>query len=126
MSGRLWENERIGRCYLHRWLSVRGMKRVRARIGDFTDRRRVGLGLCDVIEAVNLFLRGWGNYFRTGNAARKFRQLDRYVGWRLKCLLIKKRGRDLRAGQVGRWTESWFRDQGLYKLVGTIRYPKAA
>ncbi|MBA2471651.1 MAG: hypothetical protein H0V41_05155 [Pseudonocardiales bacterium] len=41
-------------------------------------------------------------------------------------LLIKKRGRNLRAGQAGRWTESWFHDQGLHKLLGTIRYPKAA
>jgi len=25
-----------------------------------------------VIERLNLFLRGWGNYFRTGNAGDKF------------------------------------------------------
>ncbi|MFI6931526.1 group II intron maturase-specific domain-containing protein [Streptomyces sp. NPDC050287] len=35
---------------------------------------------------------GWGNYFRTGNAADKFIELDRYVAWRLKRLLIKKQG----------------------------------
>jgi RNA-directed DNA polymerase len=69
---------------------------------------------------------GWGNYFRTGNAAKKLRRLDRYVWWRLKRLLIKRRGRNLGAGQAGRWTESWFHDQGLHKLLGTIRYPKAA
>ena len=27
-----------------------------------------------MIADLNLFLRGWGNYFRTGNAANKFRQ----------------------------------------------------
>jgi len=43
--------------------------------------------LQDLIAGLNLFLRGWGNYFRTGNAAKKFRQLDRYVAWRLKRLL---------------------------------------
>jgi len=84
------------------------------------------LELQDVIGVLNLFLRGWGNYFRTGNAAKKFRQLDRHVTWRLKRLLIKKRGRNLRAGQAGRWTEAWFHDQGLHQLMGTIRYPKAA
>jgi RNA-directed DNA polymerase len=67
-----------------------------------------------------------GNYFRTGNAAQKLRQMDRYVTWRLRRLLVKKRGRNLRAGQAGRWTEASFHDQGLYKLLGTIRYPKAA
>ena len=79
-----------------------------------------------VIGRLNLFLRGWGNYFRTGNAANKFVELDKYVAWRLKRLLIKKRGRNLHAGQAERWTNAWFHDQGLYRLMGTIRYPKAA
>jgi RNA-directed DNA polymerase len=126
MSGRLWETKRIVRYYLHRWPSQRSMKRARARIKDLTDRRRVGMELQDVIGVLNLFLRGWGNYFRTGNAARKFVQLDRYVAWRLKRLLIKKRGRNLRAGLASKWTPDWFHDQGLHKLMGTIRYPKAA
>ncbi len=69
---------------------------------------------------------GWGNYFRTGNAGGKFVELDRYTAWRLRRLLIKKRGRNLRAGQADRWTRTWFHDQGLHKLMGTIRYPRAA
>lgn len=126
MSGKLWERRRVIRYYLHRWPSVRSMKRARARVKAFTDRSQVGKELHVVIERLNLFLRGWGNYFRTGNASIKFRQLDRYVAWRLKRLLRKKRGRNLRAGQAERWTETWFHDQGLHKLLGTIRYPKAA
>lgn len=126
MSGRLWEQRRIVRYYLHRWPSQRSMKRARQRVGALTDRRWVGAELEDVIGRLNPFLRGWGNYFRTGNAATKFVSLDRHVAWRLKRLLIKKRGRNLRAGQAGTWTRTWFHDQGLYKLMGTIRYPKAA
>jgi len=126
MSGRLWEQRGMVRYYLHRWPSARSMKRARGRIKALTGRSRVGIQLRDLIEALNLFLRGWGNYFRTGNAARKFTQLDRHVVWRLKRLLIKKRGRNLRAGQVDRWTAAWFHDQGLHKLLGTIRYPQAA
>jgi RNA-directed DNA polymerase len=126
MSGRLWEQKRIVRYYLHRWPSQRSMKRARARIRDLTDRRRVGMQLQDVIASLNPFLRGWGNYFRTGNAAEKFVGLDRYVTWRLSRLLIKQRGRNLRAGQAERWTRTWFHDQGLHKLMGTIRYPRAA
>jgi RNA-directed DNA polymerase len=126
MSGRMWEQKRIVRYYLHRWPSARAMKNARARVKTLTSRSRVGVDLKDTIGALNQFLRGWGGYFRTGNAAKKFRQLDRYVAWRLKRLLIKRRGRNLRAGQAARWTEAWFHDQGLYKLSGTIRYPKAA
>ena len=126
MSGKLWEQRRIVRYYLQRWPSQRSMTRARAKVKALTARSQVGQQLEDVIRRLTLFLRGWGNYFRTGNAAHKFRQLDRYVAWRLKRLLIKKRGRNLRAGQAGRWTEAWFHDQGLHQLMGTIRYPKAA
>jgi RNA-directed DNA polymerase len=126
MSGKLWEQKRIIRYYLHRWPSVRSMKRARAKIKAITARSQVGQQLAFVVARLNQFLRGWGNYFRTGNAARKFRQLDRYVEWRLRCLLIKKRGRNLRADQPDKWAGPWFHDQGLHQLMGTIRYSKAA
>jgi RNA-directed DNA polymerase len=102
------------------------MKRARQRVKVLTGRSRVGIDLEVVIGELNQFLRGWGNYFRTGNAANKFRQLDHHVAWRLKRLLIKKRGRNLRAGQAAKWTEDWFNQQGLHRLRGTIRYPTAA
>lgn len=126
MSGRMWEQYGKVRYYLHRWPSARAMKNARARVKALTSRSRVGTDLEDTIGALNQFLRGWGGYFRTGNAATKFCQLDRYVVWRLKRLLIKRRGRNLRAGQASRWTPAWFHDQGLYQLSGTICYPKAA
>ena len=120
MSGRLWERKRVIRYYLHRWPSARSMKRARLRVKALTGRSRVGMELKDLIKDLNLFLRGWGNYFRTGNAADKFVDMDRYVTWRLKRLLIKKRGRNLRAGQADHWTRNWFHDQGLHQLMGTI------
>ena len=65
----------------------------------------------------------------TGSGDRSvivFIELDRYVAWRLKRLLIKKRGRNLHAGVAAQWTEDWFNERGLYRLRGTVRYPKAA
>jgi RNA-directed DNA polymerase len=126
MSGRLWEQKRIIRYYLHRWPSQQAMKRLRGKIRDRTGRNRAGTDIREVIADVNPLLRGWGNYFRTGNAAVKFRQADDYVVWRLHRLMVKKRGRNLRAGQAQAWTEEWFNGHGLYRLRGTIRYPKAA
>jgi RNA-directed DNA polymerase len=126
MSGRLWEQRRIVRYYLHRWPSQAAMARVRVKVRDLTGRNRVGRDIRDLIAVLNPILRGWGNYFRTGNAADKFTQIDRYVTWRLKRLLIKKRGRNLRAGQADQWTTAWFKEHGLHQLSGTIRYPKAA
>ena len=108
MSGRLWEQRRIVRYYLHRWPSQAAMARVRAKVRDLTGRNRVGRHPRSDrgIESDPARL---GNYFRTGNAADKFTQIDRYVTWRLKRLLITKRGRNLRAGQADQWTTAWFR-----------------
>jgi RNA-directed DNA polymerase len=126
MSGRLWEQQRIVRYYLNRWPSRQAMKRLREKIKHLTGRSRVGTDIRVVIDGLNPVLRGWGNYFGTGNAAEKFTALDRHVVWRLRRLMIKKRGRNLRAGQTRQWTENWFQGHGLHQLRGTVRYPKAA
>jgi RNA-directed DNA polymerase len=126
MSGRLWEQKRIIRYYLHRWPSQRAMKRLREKVRDRTGRNRAGADIREVIADLNPVLRGWGNYFRTGNAAAKFRQVDWYVVGRLRGLMVKKRGRNLHAGQTQAWTEQWFNGHGLHRLRGTIRYPRAA
>ena len=126
MSGRLWEQKRIVRYYLHRWPSQWAMKRLREKVKARTGRNRAGTDIRLVIGELNPLLRGWGNYFRTGNAAEKFRQADKYVVFRLYRLMVKKRGRNLRAGQARSWTEDWFNGHGLYRLRGTVRYPKTA
>jgi RNA-directed DNA polymerase len=126
VSGRLLERG-ICRYYLHRWPSARAMKRIREKVRARTGRNRVGINdVRELIADLNPLLRGWGNYFRTGNAADKFRQIDRYVAWRLKRLLVKRKGRNLRAGEAAAWTEDWFVGLGLHRLLGTIRYPGAA
>jgi len=122
VSGRLLERG-IRRYYLQRWPSPRAMKRVRQRIKELTGRNRVGWDIRDVIAALNPVLRGWGNYFRTGNAASKFVQIDHYVERRLGRLMRKRYGRNLRPGQWVNWTREWFEAQGLHRLRGTIRYP---
>ncbi|EGX61182.1 RNA-directed DNA polymerase [Streptomyces zinciresistens K42] len=125
-SGRSWEKYDTVRFYLHRRPSQAAMKRLRDKVRVRTDRRRSGMDIRDVIAELNPILRGWGNYFRTGNAARKFRQVDNHVVWRLRRLMLEKRGRNLRGGQQNAWTEEWFVGHGLYCLRGTIRYPKTA
>jgi len=127
LLGELRRALRAGRYSLQRWPSRRSMKRIRAKVKAKTGRNRVGIkDVRELIAELNPILRGWGNYFRTGNAAEKFQQLDRYVAWRLKRLLVRRKGRNLRAGQAGRWTPDWLVGLGLHRLMGTIRYPGAA
>jgi RNA-directed DNA polymerase len=126
VSGRLLERG-VRRYYLHRWPSQRSMKRVRQRVHDLTGRNRNGVkDIRVLIRDLNPILRGWGNYFRTGNATIKFIHIDRYVRRRLVRFLIRRHGRNLHAGRVKQWTDDWFHRQGLYRLRGTIRYPEAA
>jgi len=102
------------------------MKRIRQRVKDMTSRSRCHRDPRDVIAGLNPVLRGWGQYFRTGNAADKFSEIDRYVWWRLKRLRIQRKGRHLKPGEARRWDLSYFQALGLYTLGGTVAYPEAA
>ena len=80
-----------------------------------------------LIRGLNPVLRGWGNYFRTGNAASKFNQIDSYVCERLRDFLVMRKGRSLRAGEADAWTRDFFaHGHGLHRLRGTVQYPEAA
>ena len=125
-SGRLLERG-IRRYYLHRWPSARSMKKLRQRVKELTGSTRNGVKDVRVlISDLNPILRGWGNYFRTGNAANKFNQMDRYVFRRLGRFMRRRKGRHLRAGEYEAWTREWFWSLGLHRLRGTVRYPEAA
>jgi group II intron reverse transcriptase/maturase len=124
-----------GRTYLFRWPRAAAMTALRQRIRQVTDWRRWRRkdDLRAVIAELNPVLRGWGNYFRTGNASRHFQQVDRYVTQRLIRLLRRRRchqgrGRDRRPVA---WRREWSHarlvaDFGLHQLLGTIRYPGAS
>jgi RNA-directed DNA polymerase len=125
VSGRLLEQGKR-RFFLHRWPSVRSMKRLRARVRLLTRKARVGVDVRVIIRDLNPLLRGWANYFRTGNAADKFTTVDRFVMDRLRRLLANRYGWRRRSRLWSTWPEPWFREHGLYQLRGTIRYPGAA
>lgn len=124
-----------GKCYLFRWPSPKAMQSIRGRIRGRTDRRRwAGMrDISEVIAELNPLLRGWGEYFRTGNASKRFQELDWYVYLRLIRLLAKtrpRRGIKLRR-RIGHFRRGWSirrlqEQHGLHRLLGTIRYPGAS
>jgi hypothetical protein len=128
MSGPIWVKSRRCVYFLQRWPSLRSMKRVRQRVKEMTGRSRNGVKDVRVlIRDLNPVLRGWSNYFRTGNADDKFNEVDEYVRERLRGFLMKRKGRNLRAGEAERWTHDFFVEaHGLYRLRGTVQYPGAA
>lgn len=68
-----------------------------------------------VKEKVNPILRGWGNYFKTGNSRKHFLSIANYTTWTL-CIMLRKKHKKRGKG----WRDhppSWFYDyQGLFKL----------
>lgn len=124
LSGKLLEEKGERAYFLQRWPSQRSMQRIRQRVKELTPRSRCHADLRDVIADLNPVLRGWGEYFRTGNAAKRFNQLDTYVWRRLVSLRVQRKGRHLRPGETERWTRDSFHDLGLHRLRGTVRYPE--
>jgi group II intron reverse transcriptase/maturase len=124
MSGILWERKRQRLYFLQRWPSQRSMQRIRQRVKELTLRSRCHADIREVIADLNPVLRGWGNYFRTGNAAKRFNQLDSYVHDRLRSLRVKRKGRNLRPGEAQGWSREYFWNLGLHRLRGTVRYPE--
>jgi group II intron reverse transcriptase/maturase len=116
------------RCYyLHRWPSQRSSKRLRTRVHELTDAaKNAGRDISEVVKDLNPVLRGWGNYFRTGNATQKFIHMDNYVWWRLVRIKVRQRGRNLRPGQIRQWSRDYFCKLGLHRLRGTVRYPQSS
>lgn len=126
MSGTIWERKRQRVYFLNRWPSERSMKQIRQKVRELTHRGRCHDDTRDVIAELNPILRGWGQYFRTGNASQCFVQIDSYVWRRLRQLRVQRKGRHLRAGEAERWTRDFFYDLGLYRLRGTVKYPEPA
>jgi hypothetical protein len=124
MSGPIWEKEGRRVYFLQRWPSQRSMRRIRQRIKELTPRSRCHADLREVIADLNPVLRGWGQYFGTGNASNRFVQIDTYVWRRLRGLCAKRKGHHLRPREARRWTSAFFRDLGLHQLMGTVHYPE--
>jgi group II intron reverse transcriptase/maturase len=112
------------RYFVQRWPSPKAMKRIRSRVHELTDTRQCGKDVKQVIAKLNPVLRGWGNYFRTGNADRKFNQLDSYVYARLARWMVRRVGQ--RKGRVEKWSHDRFVEMGLHRLRGTVKYPAQA
>jgi group II intron reverse transcriptase/maturase len=114
-----------GKRYLQRWPSQRAMQRVRDRIKAITaPRHRLPEPIEPIVTEVNRVVRGWGAYFRVGNSAHKFHDVDDYVRDRLARFLAKKAGRS--GLQRKRYTWALFEQLGVYQLAGTVKWYTAA
>ena len=99
------------------------MQHARDRLRELTDRSRLRVPVEWVVQEMNLFLKGWAAYFRYGNPARCFSQLQWYAGMR-PGLFAAKRHR--RGRGFGRWVAGVASPDrlGLVSLDGTVVAPR--
>jgi RNA-directed DNA polymerase len=96
------KSKKNGKLLPYIWPSQKAVKAVREKIRQITARKRLSNPLEEVIKYLNRVIRGWRNYFRIGNSTKKFQDLDRYVGERLRRWMRWIRG------ARGRWNEKAF------------------
>jgi group II intron reverse transcriptase/maturase len=82
--------------FLARWPARRAVQHARDRIRTITARSRLLVPVEQIVEELNLFLRGWAGYFRYGNSALLLGQIRNYALTRL-ALWLSKRGKRRRA-----------------------------
>ena len=77
--------------FLARWPARKAVRHARDRIRSITARSRLLVPVEQIVEELNLFLRGWAGYFRYGNSALLLGQIRNYALRRL-ALWLSKRG----------------------------------
>jgi group II intron reverse transcriptase/maturase len=110
--------------FMQRWPSPKAMKKLRDRVREITSKRHSGLDVKQLIAELTPVLRGWGNYFRTGNADREFNKMDSFVVKRLRRWQLRRGGQ--RATKRPLFTGQQLYGMGLHKLMGTVKYPAQA
>jgi group II intron reverse transcriptase/maturase len=110
--------------FMQRWPSPKAMKKLRDRVRELTSARQSGKDVKQIIAALTPVLRGWGSYFRTGNADREFNKVDGFVVKRLRHWQYRRGGQ--RATKRPPYSGDQLHGMGLYKLMGTVKYPTQA
>ena len=115
--GRPWERKYLGFCVTNsrksskiriHWKTI---KRFKERVREITARRR-GRSVKQVIDELNVYMRGWWGYFRLTESFNRLRPLQHWVRRRLRSLIWKQwKNRRTRVGELLK--RGVFRSQAL-------------
>jgi len=113
-----------GKHFMQRWPSPKATKKLRDRVRELTSTRYSGKDVKQIVAELTPVLRGWGNYFRTGNADREFNKMDGFVVRSLRRWQYRRGGQ--RPTKRAPFTGDQLHGMGLHKLMGTVKYPEQA
>jgi len=108
------------------------LKRFKAKIREITKRNR-GRSFAQIVAELNLFLRGWMQYFRLSRSQSLLRNLDAWIRRKLRCYRIKQSKRTISLKRllhslgVPNW-QSWIialSGKGLWRKSGSPQVHQA-
>jgi RNA-directed DNA polymerase len=109
---------------MQRWPSPKATKKLRDRVRELSSKRQSGKDVKQIIAELTPVLRGWGNYFRTGNADREFNKMDTFVVKSLRRWQYRRGGQRPTKRPMFTWDQLY--GMGLHRLMGTVKYPTQA
>jgi RNA-directed DNA polymerase len=98
--------------------SAKAQARAREKLRELTDHRRCSVPIPEIIDEVNRWQRGWGNYFRHGHPGRVFASLNGFVQNRMRRHLKRRSQRHLRPPE-GVSFYAYLQRLGLQRLRAT-------
>jgi RNA-directed DNA polymerase len=120
---RLGSHTRKGKYWCARWPSDHAVRAARDKIREHTDRKLLAFPVANIVERLNRYLVGWRSYYRWGNSAKVFHDLDYFVNCRVARFLTNKHGR--RGHRYGLQILYHHQRLGLEPLTGHVRYVTA-
>ena len=110
--------------FMQWWPSPKAMQKLRERVRELTSKRHSGQDVKQIIAKLTPVLRGWGNYFRTGNAYREFNRMDAFVYRSLMRWHLRRGGQ--RPTKRKFLSSEQLYGMGLFQLRSMVRYPAQA
>ena len=110
--------------YVQRWPSPKATKKLRDRVRELTGQRQSGKDVKQIVAELTPVLRGWGKYFRTGNADREINKMDSFVVKSPRRRQYRRGGQ--RPTKRAPFTGDPLYGMGPHKLMGTVKYPAPA
>ena len=107
--------------FLNRFPSKQTMAKAREKIRSLTPRSYNHFPIEDVVRQLNVYLRGWSSYFRTGYPYVPFRQLDDFVRTRMVLHLKRRSQRSFQPPGGMNWSEVVYRHLGVQSLASLVR-----
>lgn len=97
--------------------SDKSIKNAFGKVRELTHSRNGFKPIPIIVKELNLFLRGWGQYFKLGNPSRAFSKLNRYVTYKLYKFLQRRSQHGFKKWNNKQTWYEHFKEMGLYILT---------